>query len=110
MGERRRVASGGRGLTHANALQKLKTDIEEVLAELKDALSGRAVVDVPFDAVFDHEDGDDHDENHRISIPKKSPLRISAAIPFDYWSLTLFIFMLISFFMSSASSVHITIP
>ena len=103
MGERRRVASGGRGLTHANALRKLKTDIEEVLAELKDALSGRAVVDEPFDAVFNYDDEDDRDENHRISIPKKSPLRISTAIPFDYWSLSLLVVSVVLLLVSQVS-------
>ena len=91
--ERRPASSVGLGLTHADALHKLKRDLSDVSEELKTALRGESTGK-------DDEGGEEaelgdarvgDEDASRIAIVRASPWHISTAIPFDFWSLGLLI-------------------
>ena len=92
----RRPASGvGLGLSHADALHKLKRDLSDVSQELKTALRrGESIAKDDDDDDDDAEDGvakEGKEKASRISIVRASAWRISTAIPFDFWSLALLV-------------------
>ena len=89
-------ASGPQGLSTANALQKLKSDLRDVLDDLKAGVGdeGRrrrlqSEASVADENVGDVDEKDAEDHVTEVSTGNKSPLRISTAIPFDYWSVAL---------------------
>ena len=94
--DRRRAASGAQGLSRGDALQKLKRELSDVLETLRTARDGKAGgaggggVSSPF---YESEDGGvgGEGESQEVAFAKKPSMRISTAIPFDYWSLALLV-------------------
>ena len=101
--ERRRAPSSGLGLTHADALQKLKRDLSDVLTELKLALRGDSK-----DKESAERGADDGEDRNRIVIVKRSPMKISTAIPFDYWSLALLVVSVVLLLVSQVQPAFAT--
>ena len=92
--DRRRTASGSQGLSHAKALEKLKSELWDVLDPLRDVgrlgtrRGGRGVGDVR-GAVDEEANAATNHEVVPVANASQSPLQISTAIPFDFWSVGL---------------------
>ena len=95
--DRRRATSGPPGLSQSKALQKLKRELTNVITDLKagggNGTGRRHLRSESSVGANESVAGDEEEEvgDHPIgfSTAKKTPFRISTAIPFDYWSVGL---------------------